>query len=309
MNIINKISANNFKSKLLNLNIINGVDKIEKPNIIKHPNPILYNNNKDDKYFWEFDTEPSIWVSVLIPCHNTKCEFIQECLKSLKEQIGNFGMELVWINDCSNEENTNIQVELLRELEFLKNFKLIYNRTKINRGISFCLHQGLLLCSHELVLRMDSDDIMINNRIQSQIDYMNKNLSCVLCGSNIISFEILPSLTFLTSLEFLERQERIDLLYARIKEEDTNDHFLNHPTLCFKKSAILRAGNYRKNFRVPFEDLELELRVLKMFGSVHNISECLVLYRSHENQISIKLCGNDLYKQLKMKLIREIIIN
>ena len=304
MNIINKISANNFKSKLLNLNIINGVDKIEKPNIIKHPNPILYNNNKDDKYFWEFDTEPSIWVSVLIPCHNTKCEFIQECLKSLKEQIGNFGMELVWINDCSNEENTNIQVELLRELEFLKNFKLIYNRTKINRGISFCLHQGLLLCSHELVLRMDSDDIMINNRIQSQIDYMNKNLSCVLCGSNIISFEIINGI----KSEILRTSHKIILTWNEYRSKP-NDHFLNHPTLCFKKSAILRAGNYRKNFRVPFEDLELELRVLKMFGSVHNISECLVLYRSHENQISIKLCGNDLYKQLKMKLIREIIIN
>lgn len=304
MNIINKISANNFKSKLLNLNIINGVDKIEKPNIIKHPNPILYNNNKDDKYFWEFDTEPSIWVSVLIPCHNTKCEFIQECLKSLKEQIGNFGMELVWINDCSNEENTNIQVELLRELEFLKNFKLIYNRTKINRGISFCLHQGLLLCSHELVLRMDSDDIMINNRIQSQIDYMNKNLSCVLCGSNIISFEIINGI----KSEILRTSHKNILTWNEYRSKP-NDHFLNHPTLCFKKSAILRAGNYRKNFRVPFEDLELELRVLKMFGSVHNISECLVLYRSHENQISIKLCGNDLYKQLKMKLIREIIIN
>ena len=35
MNIINKRSANNFKSKLLNLNIITGVDKIEKQNIIK----------------------------------------------------------------------------------------------------------------------------------------------------------------------------------------------------------------------------------------------------------------------------------
>ena len=304
MNIINKRSANNFKSKLLNLNIITGVDKIEKQNIIKHPNPILYNNNKDDKYFWEFDTEPSIWVSVLIPCHNTKCEFIQECLKSLKEQIGNFGMELVWINDCSNEENTNIQVELLRELEFFKNFKLIYNRTKINRGISFCLHQGLLLCSHELVLRMDSDDIMINNRIQSQIDYMNKNLSCVLCGSNIISFEIINGI----KSEILRTSHKNILTWNEYRSKP-NDHFLNHPTLCFKKSAILRAGNYRKNFRVPFEDLELELRVLKMFGSVHNISECLVLYRSHENQISIKLCGNDLYKQLKMKLIREIIIN
>jgi glycosyltransferase involved in cell wall biosynthesis len=300
-----KRTSNNFKSKLLNLNnIITQVNNIEKPSVIKHSNPLLYNNNKHDKYFWEFDIEPSVWVSVLIPCHNTKREFIEECLKSLKEQIGNFGIELVWINDCSNEENTNIQLELLKELECLKNFKLIYNRTRINRGISFCLHQGVLTCSNELILRMDSDDIMINNRIQSQINYMINNPSCVLCGSNVISFEIINGIK-----SEIGRTRHKNILTWNEYRLDPKDWFLNHPTLCFKKSAILRAGNYRKNFRVPFEDLELELRVLKMFGSVHNIEECLVLYRSHENQISIKLGGNDLNKQLKMTLIREIIKN
>lgn len=298
-----KRTSNDFKSKLLNLNnIITQVNNIEKPSVIKHLNPLLYNNNKHDKYFWEFDIEPSVWVSVLIPCHNTKREFIEECLKSLKEQIGNFGIELVWINDCSNEENTNIQLELLKELESLKNFKLIYNRTRINRGISFCLHQGVLLCTNELIIRMDSDDIMINNRIQSQIDYMKNNSSCVLCGSNVISFEIINGIK-----SEIDRTRHKNILTWNEYRLDPKDWFLNHPTLCFKKSAILRAGNYRKNFRVPFEDLELELRVLKMFGSVHNIEECLVLYRSHENQISIKLGGNDLNKQLKMTLIREII--
>ena len=112
---------NNLKLYLKNL--INEVNKHDKHNIIKSANPILYNNDKNDKYFWEFD-EPSIWVSVLIPCYNTKREFIEDCLKSIKEQIGNFGIELVWINDCSNEENTNIQIELLKELESLKNYSI-----------------------------------------------------------------------------------------------------------------------------------------------------------------------------------------
>ena len=85
------------------------------------------------------------------------------------------------------------------------------------------------------------------------------------------------------------------------------DWFLNHPTLCFRKQSLLRAGNYRQHFRVPFEDLELELRILKMFGSVHNIPECLVLYRTHENQISTKIGDKDLNEHLKRALIKEII--
>jgi GT2 family glycosyltransferase len=300
---LKKSHSHDFKSKILNLNNIIS-DVYSKPYIIRSPNPILYNNNKDDKYFWEFNNEPSTWISLLVPCHNTKREYIEECLKSIKEQIGNFGVELVWINDCSNDENTNVQLDLLKELECLKNFKLIYKKTRINRGISFCLHQGVLLCSNELILRTDSDDIMINNRIQTQIEYMKNNPSCVLCGSNIISFEMINGIK-----SEIKRSNHKNILTWNEYKLNPTDWFLNHPTLCFKKSAILRVGNYRKNFRVPFEDLELELRVLKMFGYVHNISDCLVLYRSHENQISIKSGGNDLNKQLKMTLIREIIKN
>jgi glycosyltransferase involved in cell wall biosynthesis len=285
----------------LKLNLTNLINEVNKHDIIKSANPILYNNDKNDKYFWEFD-EPSIWVSVLIPCYNTKREFIEDCLKSIKEQIGNFGIELVWINDCSNEENTNIQIELLKELESLKNFKLIYNRTKINRGISFCLYQGVLLCSNEFILRMDSDDIMVNNRIKIQIDYMNNNISCVLCGSNIISFEIINGIK-----SEIRRSNHKNILTWHEYKLNPKDWFLNHPTLCFRKQSLLRAGNYRQHFRVPFEDLELELRILKMFGSVHNIPECLVLYRSHENQISTKIGDKDLNNHLKRELIKEII--
>lgn len=297
---------NDFKTKLLNLNnVLSEVNKINKPDTIisKIVNPIKY-NNKYDKYFWEFQEEPCIWVSILIPCYNTKREFIEDCLKSIKEQIGNFGLELVWINDCSNEENTSIQVELLNEFKYLNNFKLVYNRTKINRGISFCLHQGVLLCSNELILRMDSDDVMINNRIQTQINYMKNNPSIVLCGSNMISFEVINGVK-----SEIQRTNHKNILTWNEYRLDPKNWFLNHPTLCFKKTAILRAGNYRKNFRVPFEDLELELRVLKMFGSVHNISECLLLYRSHENQLSIKSGENKLNKQLKAELIRGMLKN
>ena len=300
---LKRTNSTGFKGKLLNLNrIINEVSS--EQNVIKIANSISYNNEKNDKYFWEFDNEPDIWISLLIPCHNTKREFIEDCSKSLKEQVGNFGIELVWINDCSNEENTNTQLELLKELELLKNLKLVYNRTKINRGISFCLHQGVLLCSNELILRMDSDDIMVNDRIQKQINYMKNNPNCVLCGSNIISFEMINGVK-----SEIQRTNHKNILYWNEYKLDPKDWFLNHPTLCFKKSAILRVGNYRKNFRVPFEDLELELRVLKVFGSVHNISEYLVLYRTHENQITTKQGGKDLNKQLKEALIREILKN
>ena len=86
---------------------------------------------------------------------------------------------------------------------------------------------------------------------------MNNNLSCVLCGSNIISFEIINGIK-----SELRRSNHKNILTWHEYKLNPKDWFLNHPTLCFRKQSLLRAGNYRQHFRVPFEDLELELRLL-----------------------------------------------
>jgi glycosyltransferase involved in cell wall biosynthesis len=253
---------------------------------------IVYNTQKG-KYFWEYEEEPTIWVSILVASYNSYLKYLYDCINSIKEQIGNFGIELVWINDCSNYEKTQILHAVLAELNGLKNFRLIYNTTKINRGLSFCLHQGLLICSNEIVFRMDSDDIMINNRIITQLNFMNNNPKCVLCGSNIISF-------IKNKTEIGRSNHPYSLTWNEYKTTKS-EWIMNHPTLCFKKSAVLSVGNYRKDLRMPFEDLDLELRILKKYNIIYNIQEPLLLYRTHENQLSKK--NNDEYNNKKLKMI------
>jgi glycosyltransferase involved in cell wall biosynthesis len=257
---------------------------------------IVYNIEKkgDDKYFWEYETEPTIWISILIASYNTKLKYLYDCVKSIKEQIGNFGVELVWINDCSNEINSKLLLNVLSEFfKNLKNFKLIYNKTKINRGLSFCLCEGLLLCSNEIVFRMDSDDIMINNRIITQLKLMNDIPNCVLCGSNMISF--------INNKIKIGRSNHPFIITWDNYKKTREDWILNHPTLCFKKSAVLSVGNYRRDLKMPFEDLDLELRILKKYNIVYNVQEPLLLYRTHDNQLSKK--NNAEFKNKKSKMI------
>ena len=263
---------------------------------------LSYNKTKSGKYFWENDTEPTIWISMLIPSYNTNNFYLVECVTSIKEQIGTFGLELVWIDDCSSLENTTFLINLLKtELEPLKNLKIVYQKTRINRGISFCLHQGVFLCSNELIFRMDSDDIMLNNRIQKQLEFMNTNPDCVMCGSNIICFSVENGIK-----NEINRTTHKNTISWKDYKKNPTDWFLNHPTMCFKKTPILAVGNYRKDFKVPFEDLELELRVLKKYGMLFNLPECLLLYRRHSNQSSIKIDNLTLITKLKKQLILEI---
>ena len=234
------------------------------------------------KYFWENVNEPSIWVSLLIPSYNTPKEFLISCINSIKEQFGTFGLEIVWINDSSNDVATNILVNLLETIiRPLKNCKLIYERLEENSGISNCLNYGVNLCSNEIIFRMDSDDIMKNHRIVKQLNFILSNPQCVMCGTNITAFEHVNGINSNISDSIHK-----NILTWEEYKKDPKDWILNHPTLCFKKSAILHVGNYNKELKLPFEDLDLELRILKNYGVVYNLNESLVLYRIHKGQVS-----------------------
>ena len=61
---------------------------------------------------------------------------------------------------------------------------------------------------------------------------------------------------------------------------------MNHPTFCFKKSAIISVGNYNNSQHSMCEDFDLIIRVMKKYGKIHNLPEVLLLYRIHENQLT-----------------------
>ena len=69
------------------------------------------------------------------------------------------------------------------------------------------------------------------------------------------------------------------------KELENKTWIMNHPTLCYKKSAILSIGNYEKT-RTNKEDYQLEIKLLNKFGILYNIPQILVHYRLHKQQIT-----------------------
>ena len=64
---------------------------------------------------------------------------------------------------------------------------------------------------------------------------------------------------------------------------------------------MLSVGSYRRDLRMPFEDLDLELRILKKYKTVYNIQEPLLLYRTHDKQLSKK--NNPEFNNKKSQMI------
>jgi mannosyltransferase OCH1-like enzyme len=240
-------------------------------------------------------------VSILVSSYNTKPIYIKECLESIKHQIGWFNIELVWINDGSDILNTTILKGLLSNFEKTTRFtKVIYHENEKNMGVSFSLNLGVTLCSHELILRMDSDDIMFPDRISKQITFMLENPDIQICGAQINMFrDNVNNSVGVTSHKTITLKQ--------YKKKPIH-WIVNHPTLCYRKSSIMKIGNYDVNYN-KIEDFELMLRVLKHYKCIHNMKDILLHYRLHDKQVTHNGCteGRDYWHARRTELINNII--
>jgi mannosyltransferase OCH1-like enzyme len=251
------------------------------------------------------------WVSVLITSYNTHHEYMKECLDSIKSQNGFFGIEVVWINDGSSLENSEILEDLLHKFKQTSRFtRVIYKKNDENIGTAKSSNIGLDLCSCDLIFKMDSDDIMLPDRMKIQIDFMDKNPNAVICGTNIQLF-ISENDSF--SGKIVKKVVR-ETVHDNIITWDDLYHsryswYMNNPTLCYRKAAIDKIGKYRTNdSRILYihEDYDLLARILKTYKFAYNLPEVLLLYRLHPNQLTHKL---NIHSEENIKLRNDIIEN
>ena len=293
--------------------VINDFDTVSEheSNVLlktNNPDPLWVKESEISDPLWVKESEmpDPLWVNILIPCYNTNPVFIKDCLASITAQVGNYGFEVIWIDDGSTEENTRETLILLKD--FVKNRKhttLIYKHMGKNSGIVDCLNAGIQLCKYDLLFRMDSDDVMIEERIDKQVKYMNENPDCMICGTNILPF-VQPNSN--EPYIYFQRPSSHKQMYTWtefLREKPC--WFMNHPTLCFRKSALDEVGNYSEKYKFSaMEDFELELRFLKKYGAVHNLTDCLLYYRTHANQVTILTRDMDKDK-IRNAIIRDVV--
>ncbi len=241
-------------------------------------------------------------VSILISSYNTKGSYIQECLESIKHQVGPFNMEIVWINDGSDSLNTTLLKRYLDHFAKTTRFTtVVYEENEGNKGIGYTLNKGINMCSHELIIKMDSDDIMVPDRIHKQLHYMFANPHIQICGGQVAFFkDNIQTIFGKTNHPSISWDE-----YKLIKS-----HWIsNHPTLCYRKSAILEAGNYDATKSRMTEDFEITLRLLKKCKYLYNFEDVLLYYRSHENQVTHNggVEGREYWNKIRNKLIEDLI--
>lgn len=135
-------------------------------------------------------------------------------------------------------------------------------------GLAQALQCGLSACSHDVIARMDADDVSLPHRFAVQLPLVDAGHDIV--GSALVEFG-----------DGMEESERVLRVPPTTHDEIVAAARLrspfNHPTVVYRRTAVLEAGGYRE---LPLlEDYWLFTRMLDNGARAVNVPEPLVMYR------------------------------
>jgi glycosyltransferase involved in cell wall biosynthesis len=135
-----------------------------------------------------------------------------------------------------------------------------------NGGLGPALDRGLAACWFDVVARMDADDVAMPHRFEVELALITH---ADIVGSGLLEF-IADTDDIVGQRVPPTEPDRIRK-YARLADP------FNHPTVVYRKSAVLAAGGYGD---LPLmEDYALFVRMLQLGARPLNTAEPLVFYR------------------------------
>lgn len=153
-----------------------------------------------------------------------------------------------------------------------KTFNIIVNET--NLGLGPALAKGIENSKNELIARMDSDDYVVSTRCERQLEKFREDPKLGMVGSY--------------EAEFVDDIDNVISIHRVPSENDEIERFMHrrcsvlHPTVMYKKSAVLKSGNYQSV--LLYEDYDLFARmVLEYHIKSYNIPEPLHYIRTSED--------------------------
>ncbi|MFJ7143477.1 glycosyl transferase [Pseudomonas protegens] len=205
-------------------------------------------------------------VTVIIASYNHAPYIEQSILSVLNQTYSN--IELLVVDDGSSDDS----VERIQRLQALHGFDF---RVQQNQGLTNTLNGAIARAKGSLIVPFGSDDIMLPERIATQVAYLDGKPEVGICAGNI---ELIDSDGNL----FPENRQRRDVPFRRL---DFDDMFLERkpyppaPTLMIRREALEKVGGFDPSIRL--EDLLIELKITHAGYFIDGLNVVMARYRKH----------------------------
>lgn len=220
-------------------------------------------------------------------------ENLKEAFLSVVDQTRK-DFELVLVKDGP------LPIPLESEIQLVQNkVKVVVISLSHNMGLADALDIGLSYCTHDLVVRCDSDDLNHSQRFALLIGCMEKNPQVDVLGSQILEFDS-SSTTYVPI-----KSRKVPLNDSNIKKYAVSKCPVNHPSVCYRKKEIVRLGGYSSQNIRSMEDYALWVSAIGAGLTFQNLEDILVFYRSGSNMYARRVGSSyakDEIKLFKLKL-------
>jgi glycosyltransferase involved in cell wall biosynthesis len=204
-------------------------------------------------------------ITVLMPAYNA-ARFLDESVRSILEQTFR-DLELLLIDDASSDDSA-------AALSRFRDPRLRVLRNSRNIGIAATLNRGIEEACGEYIARMDADDIACPQRLERQLNFMERHPDVGVLGTWVRLFGDQPRV-------IVRQPIGADVVKAYL----VFDNPLFHPTVMMRRSVLLERNlRYNPEFSRT-EDYELWMRAATCCR-LDNLPEALVRMRVHSANIT-----------------------
>lgn len=202
-----------------------------------------------------------------MPVYNT-APYLREAMDSMLSQTFT-DFELIVLDDCSPDNAEEI-------LDTYDDPRIVRYKGEKNVGLSNVLNAGIEMAKGNYIARMDSDDISMPNRLQVQVDYLERH----------------PEIDLVSvGMQLFGAKEEVWIREQHPEKVKINALF-HSPVL--HASSVWRKASFEKNGlrfiqdMVPAEDYDLWTKALLKGLKLVNLPDILYKYRIHDTQATLQ---------------------
>lgn len=149
-----------------------------------------------------------------------------------------------------------------------KDDRIIPIKNKKNLGLAATLNKCIEYSKGEYIARMDDDDISYPDRLQKQVDFLDKNRDYAFVSSLCDIYD--GNYTYISKVKTIEKPTKKDLLWQ--------SRFI-HPATMFRVEALNKVNGYRvARETIKSQDYDLFMRLYAEGFKGYNIQEPLLRY-------------------------------
>jgi len=219
-------------------------------------------------------------ISVVMSVYNGE-KHLRESIESILNQTST-DFEFIIVNDGS----TDASPQIIKSYDDART-RIINNKKNI--GLTKSLNKAIKEARGEYIARQDADDISLPNRLELQLEFLEKHPEVALLGTGI----------YVINENGDEIEKRI--MHPNPKKSLLKGNRFIHGSVMFRKSVIDELGAYNETLKYS-QDYELWLRMSKKYN-VRNLTAPLYKLRMHRGSIlSKKVEEQQMYAVLARKL-------